>query len=221
MLKIAGISLATLVLIVILYFVVAFILARIPVNGEAETGDDVEVFLLSNGVHTDIVVPVTNQWMDWTTVISRKDTEAADTSLKYVGFGWGDKGFYLQTPTWSQLKVSVAFKALFGLSSSAIHATFYDRLHESDRCKRIRMSKENYIKLVRFIGRKFQTVVDKKGIYISTDANYGKHDAFYEAKGVYSIFYTCNTWTNDALKLTGQKAALWTPFEKGIFYHYR
>jgi hypothetical protein len=50
--------------------------------------------------------------------------------------------------------------------------------------------------------------------------SYGKHAAFYEAKGSYNLFYTCNTWANQALKAANQKAALWTVLDKGIFYHY-
>ncbi|HXU27639.1 MAG TPA: DUF2459 domain-containing protein, partial [Bacteroidia bacterium] len=49
----------------------------------------------------------------------------------------------------------------------------------------------------------------------------GDNDSFYEAVGVYGLFYTCNTWANNGLKYCGQKACLWTPFEKGIFYQYR
>jgi hypothetical protein len=55
---------------------------------------------------------------------------------------------------------------------------------------------------------------------IETDAVYGKNDAFYEAKGSYSLFHTCNTWTNNALKSANQKAALWTATDKGILSHY-
>ena len=59
-----------------------------------------------------------------------------------------------------------------------------------------------------------------KVIFIPTDAVYGINDAFYDAKGKYSFFETCNTWANDGLKEAGQKAALWTPSDLGIFQHY-
>lgn len=45
-------------------------------------------------------------------------------------------------------------------------------------------------------------------IFIPTDAVYGINDAFYDAKGKYSFFETCNTWANDGLKEAGQKARL-------------
>jgi hypothetical protein len=34
------------------------------------------------------------------------------------------------------------------------------------------------------------------------------------------MFHTCNTWANNGLKSCGQKAALWTPFDSGIFGQY-
>ena len=43
---------------------------------------------------------------------------------------------------------------------------------------------------------------------------------FYEAKGSYSLFYTCNSWANQALKAANQKAALHTLTDTGIFRHY-
>lgn len=55
-------------------------------------------------------------------------------------------------------------------------------------------------------------------MHINTNAVYGKTDAFYEAKGKYSLFKTCNTWTNNALKASEQRACVWTIFQSGIFY---
>ena len=56
---------------------------------------------------------------------------------------------------------------------------------------------------------------------MKTDAVYGKNDAFYDAKESYNFTQTCNTWANNGLKTAGQKAALWTPSDFGIFYHYK
>lgn len=69
--------------------------------------------------------------------------------------GWGDKGFYLETPTWAELKASVAFKAVTGLSTTAIHATFYIMLEENSACKRLLLSRDQYVRLVRCIEGRF------------------------------------------------------------------
>ncbi len=203
-----------------LYFLAAFGLARIGVAEEEGAKDEMTVFIKTNGVHTDIVVPIRNEQKDWSEKIKFSDTKSGATNFQYVGIGWGDKGFYLETPTWAELKASVAFKAATGLSTTAIHASFYPTMSVDDTTRDIKISKEQYERLIRYIDQAFQKDAEGYYIPIKTDAVYGENDAFYEAVGSYSMFHTCNTWTNKSLKAAGQKAALWTPFDTGIFYHY-
>jgi uncharacterized protein (TIGR02117 family) len=159
--------------------------------------------------------------MDWTQEVKPANTTAKDTSYQYLAMGWGDKGFYLQTPTWAELKASVAFKAATGLSSTAIHATYYAAMQENERCKKIMISREQYTRLISYISNSFKKDEQGHFMYIATNANYGSHDAFYEANGSYSLFRTCNTWANSALKSCGQKCCLWTAFDTGIFLKYQ
>ena len=210
------------IVFVALYLLAALALSTIGVNKNAAPAlAGVSIYIHTNGVHTDIVVPVKNAMCDWSKEIKFQNTISKDTTAEYIAFGWGDKGFYLNTPTWSQLKFSVAFKAAFALSSSAIHATFYKTIEENADCKKILISEDQYSMLVVYIQKSFKTDSTGNIINIKTDANYNNEDAFYEAKGKYNLFYTCNTWANNALKACGQRACLWTPFDKGIFYQYR
>lgn len=204
-----------------LYFSFAYILSHISVEKEQATNADISIYILSNGVHTDIVVPAKNELFNWHELVKPEHTVSPDSTAGLLAFGWGDKGFYLETPTWDDLKFSTAFKAAFGLSSSAIHATYYHHLKESDHCKEIKLSKEQYVKLITYIKQSFLLNDTQGSRHIVTNAVYGRHDAFYEAIGSYNLFKTCNTWTNNALKSCGQKACLWTPFESGIFYQYQ
>ncbi len=219
--KILSITLVGLLLFVAMYCLAAIGLSRIPVNKNPQSGNDMEIYILSNGVHVDIVVPVKSELIDWSQHMEYDHTRAADTLADWIAFGWGDKGFYLDTPTWAELKFSVAFKAAFALGSSAIHSTFYRELEESETCKKLTISKEQYADLVHFIKESLEWTSDNQVKLIETDARYSDHDAFYEAHRVYHLFYTCNTWANNALKAAGLKASLWTPYDKGIFYHYR
>lgn len=214
-------ALLVLTCLLVLYVVVAFVLSAITIEQEADSKPEVEIFILTNGVHTDIVMPVTSSQMDWAAKIPYNNTQAADSTYKYIAIGWGDKGFYLETPNWSDLKASVALKAATGLSTTAIHATYYKKMKEGDDCKSIKISKEQYQRLISFIGKSFQ--VDSSGnfLVIKTNANYGTNDAFYEANGSYSIIQTCNTWANSALKTSGQRCCYWTPSSSAIFSKYK
>jgi uncharacterized protein (TIGR02117 family) len=206
----------------VVYVLIITAVAYIPVNAgfkPCET-DCVEVYLRSNGVHTDIVLPIKNELKDWSIQLDSKKTKAGKTNFNYVSIGWGDKGFYLDTPTWGDLTFRTAFNALFYLSSSAMHVTFFDRLTEGERCKKILISKTDYMKIVSFVESSFQ--VNESSAYVQIpNVSYGSNDVFYEAKGRYSLFYTCNTWTNNCLKAGNMKACLWTLFDKGFFYHYK
>lgn len=98
---------------IVVYVLATLGLSHITVNIEPEKSDEVAIFINSNGVHTDIVVPVSNDIKDWSKEILFNHTKAKDSLMKYIAFGWGDKGFYLDTPEWSDLKASTAAKAAF------------------------------------------------------------------------------------------------------------
>lgn len=206
---------------VLIYALIVFILSKITVNAtDEDPKQEVSIFIKTNGVHTDIVVPIKNQYKDWNKEIKLENTISKDTTLRFVGFGWGDKGFYLNTPRWADLKVSTACNAAFYLGTSAMHATFFKEIQENESCIKINISETEYKKLIFYIEESFQHDNSGKVIWIP-NASYGNNDSFYEANGKYSLFYTCNSWANNALRASDQKAALWTLSDTGIFCHYR
>ncbi len=208
------------VTIIFTYLGSAYILSRISTDKEINTTNDIAIYIITNGVHTDIVVPLKNTYYDWSKEILFSHTKLQDTTMNFLAMGWGDKGFYLETPTWSDLKFSVAFNAMFGLGSTAIHTTFYKNIQENETCKKISLSSDQYRRLIKYITDSFQKNETNHFMNIKTKANYSNMDAFYEANGKYSAFKTCNTWANNGLKACGQKACLWTPFDTGIFLKY-
>lgn len=206
---------------ILIYLIAVFSLSKITVNQESNTKPEVAIYILTNGVHTDIVMPVKNDQIDWSQLVKFENTKAADSTYRYLAMGWGDKGFYLETPEWSDLKASVAFKAASGLSTTAIHTTYYKSLKEGNDCKKMMISKEQYDRLIKYISESFQKDPSGNFLNIKTDAVYGKTDAFYEANGSYSLFHTCNTWANSGLKASGQKCCFWTATDSGIFSKYK
>lgn len=221
LLKILLKTISGFVVFVMFYLLMAFGLSSITVNKNVANSNDVTIYIRTNGVHTDIVVPVKSAQYDWSKQVKFSNTLSKDTSFQYLAMGWGDKGFYLETPEWKDLKASVAFKAAFGLSTTAIHATYYPTITESESCRKIQISHAQYRQLVDYITGSFQK--DKQGYFIpvSTNAVYGNNDAFYEANGSYSMLHTCNSWANSGLRASGQKCCLWTAFDKPIFAKYK
>lgn len=208
--------------ILVFYIICGLIIPMIGVAAEKTSEPKtIEAYILTNGVHTDIVVPVKNAQFDWSKEIPFENTLSKKSDYQYLSMGWGDKGFYLDTPEWADLKASTALKAAFWMSESAMHCTYYYKMTEGEDCKKIMLTPTQYQHLIDFIRAKFDRDASGKVQFIKTNAVYGNNDAFYNAKGKYSFLDTCNTWANQALKATGQKAALWTPTDFGIFRHYK
>lgn len=211
-----------LVAFVLLYLSFAALLTWLPSNMFHEQAKEgVTIYLKSNGVHTDLVLPVRNEQHDWRTVLDSNDYKKQGKPFTYVAIGWGDKGFYLNTPTWADLTYTTAFKAMFGLSGSAMHVSYRtDSLQCGEHVRKVILSKEQYQQLIDYILASFQAEENGKLAPLICNHYSGLNDNFYEANGRYSLFTTCNVWTNNALKTIGVKTAMWAPFEKCVLYHF-
>jgi uncharacterized protein (TIGR02117 family) len=209
-----------LVIALAIYVAAALVLSMIPINTDFQSVSNgaagTDIYVRSNGVHTDIVLPLNDEIR---ALIPQADLHNGDGALKYVSFGWGDKGFYLETPTWSDLKASTAFVAAFGLGSTAMHVEALDAPVVGENVRRVRITDAQLAILMAHIKSSF--IYDAQGAVerINTTANYNEHDAFYEAHGRYSLFTTCNEWTRKGLSLAGIRTAVFSPHEAGILRH--
>lgn len=201
----------------IFYSLMAYLLGHLSINNDFKQDvKGIEIFVKSNGAHTDFIVPVKNEVYDWQTLASTDHTVAKDTNVHFVALGWGDKGFFLETPTWGDLKFSTAFKALFALSTSAMHVEFRSKAPKlSESCKSIKISPEQYQQLVNYVTNSFTKDSNGQVIPIA-NAHYDKHDAFYEAKGSYHLFKTCNEWTRKGLSTAGVRCSCWSVMDESV-----
>ena len=194
---------------IIAYFFFAYVLSRITVEGKNEK-------------NATIVVPVKTKIKDWSTEFPYENTNAKDTTTPLIAIGWGDKNFYMNTPTWADLTFKTVISAMAGLGSSSIHATYYYNILSDRPVISLKLSENQYRKLVKYIEGSLYRNKLNQAIFIQPrwKAVMGQNDAYYEARNNYSIFTTCNSWINNGLKAADKKACLWTPFAGGIFYQY-
>lgn len=205
----------------VIYLVLALIGSVIPANSNSENQNNyTEIYLYKQDLHTDILLPVKSEFIEWDNIFRTDHTLAKPKKPNLIGFGWGDLNFYRNTPQWEDLKFNVAFKALFLKSQSALHTRFYQEVPFSENLVKISVSKNQYKKLCKYI-LEAVNIEDSVEIQPVADLHYYRDDAFYLAETSFHLFKTCNTWTNTALKTAGLKACLWTPFPHGIFYQYR
>ena len=193
---------------ILIYFLAALVLALIPSRANGNSCDSKPAFFVAtNGVHLDIVVPRSFfEEGEWPGI-------SVPTAVKYVAVGWGDKGFYLETPTWGDLKFSTALRALFWKSETAMHLTYYYQSRPEWRA--LPLCPEQVQSLQEYMHASFEKTEDGQVLEI-LGAGYTRMDVFFEAKGNYSVLRTCNNWANQALKAAEVKTALWSPFDWGV-----
>jgi uncharacterized protein (TIGR02117 family) len=201
------------------FLTAAAVLGLIPANmswREADRG--VTILVRTNGVHTWIVMPKVTPAMDWRPFAPPEHLRDPRWGAgDHIAVGYGNREFYLETPTWSDLSVSTAFLAFFGNGPTLLHVE-HDHQPRPDEWQRpIVLRAEEYRRLAGYISARFQR--DREGRTIPVlGRGYGPADMFYEANGGYSFVLTCNEWTGRALRHAGVRTGLWTPLEQSIMW---
>ncbi|CAN5345384.1 TIGR02117 family protein [soil metagenome] len=201
------------------YQILIFLLSTIPVNRNFSPADNgIEIVVGTNNVHTEIILPVENELFNWRKLIPLDHFQGVDTSYHYMAIGWGDKGFYINTPTWDDLSLGIAMNALFLPSEAAIHITYIPTPPRfSPDYVSVRITESQYQKLLDYILPYFRT--DPHGAIIPIpDAAFLYNENFFEALGEYTFLNTSNNWTNRALRRTGIRTALWSPLDAPIIH---
>ena len=204
---------------VLAYLAAALTLGLIPVHRDWRPPEQgIEVFVASNGVHTDFVLPVRSAGMDWFAQFPFAHFARSWPQATHVEIGWGDRGFFLEARTWADVRATTVLRALFFLSSAAMHVMWQPPPEPGPACRRVMLTEAQYARLCQFILQSFRT--DAQGaLQPILGRGYSDWDTFYEGVGTYSLVHTCNGWTNAALKHIGVRTAVWSPFVQGILGH--
>jgi uncharacterized protein (TIGR02117 family) len=214
-------SLVIFISCILIYLACAFIFSRITIEGHKEKKAIHTIYLMKSGIHMDFLLPICNELKDWQEDFPISNTLCKDSSYKKIAIGWGSKDFYMNTPTWDDLTLKIFLISNFGLGSSAIHVKYYtDILPKDSKTVSLNLSDNQYKKLVKYIENSLKRSGTTKSSFIlpKNPKVLSKNDAYYDAKQNYSLLFTCNSWINNGLKASGQKACLWTPYSQGIFY---
>jgi uncharacterized protein (TIGR02117 family) len=196
----------------LIYLLLALFFSVIATNPEKidcpKTGS---IYITSNGVHLDIVLPTDNM---------------ADTFLQklllpvdplFISFGWGDKTFYLNAPEWKDLTFKLAFNALFLKGETSMHVSWF--MAKNSEWKEIELCRCQIESVQSYIYNSFE-LNEYSGFQRIDVPGYFENDCFFNARGSYSLFRTCNNWSNSALKSAKIRTAVWSPFDLGILMHF-
>ena len=201
-----------------LYLVAALVGSLIPVNrGWSEPGRGVTVYLADNGIHTDLIMPVDAEGLNWEPLLPRRDFADPDPDARWVAFGAGERRVYLNTPTWWDLTPRTVWSALTG-GDEVIHVEYVG--NPSYAVREVRLRRDEYRRLWTSIRAGFALDADGRPQHID-HPGYGPFDAFYRGGGRASVLRTCNSWLAGRLRLAGIKTSLWPPFAEGLLWRYR
>jgi uncharacterized protein (TIGR02117 family) len=199
-----------------LYMVAALIGSAMPVNNDWKSSEDgYAVYLHDNGIHLSIIVPRKTYRNDLDSIFPAAHLPGDQAPANYLMFGWGDRDFYLNTPTWGDLRPSHAINAFVGSGQSLLHVDHLGTLPSG--VTKIIVEHETH-----------QTILSEIALTMKANASeptpapikgYGISDVFYPARGHdYSALYTCNNWVSGILAKAGIKTGKWTPLPFGVLW---
>lgn len=201
----------------ILYSIFVIVGAVIPVNTNAPENVSIQIYLVKNGAHTDIVVPISNHIVNWENLIKPAHFPDSSKEFKYYSFGWGDREFFQTTPYWKDLRLNTAVKALFINTPSAMHIYRLQEV-EAEKIIPLKISDEQYKMLSEYFLKHLR--ISEEPLK-PLDFRYSEDDVFYSSASSFHAFRTCNSWANSALKYSGIRACLWTPFAEPLLWQFQ
>jgi uncharacterized protein (TIGR02117 family) len=208
-------GLAVLLALPLLYFTGALVGALIPANsGWSQARQGVTIFVRTNGVHTWIMVPAVAEGVDWRPIAPASHIQDPRYAGNYLAIGYGNRDFYLNTPTWGDLSPRTALAAAFGRGPSLVHVEHEWNPRPNEYQSALVLTADEYRKLAAYIRRSFDLREGRSKPLIGR--GYGPADVFYEARGPYNAYRTCNEWTGEALRAAGVRTGAWTPLAESI-----
>ena len=178
------------------------------------------VCIINDGMHINIVLPVNNNIVDWGKFINISTIgKGGKDNYKYLTFGWGDRDFYIQTPTLAELNLITAFKALFLPTPSTILVQGFSEIPQNQETKCVEVTQTDYLQLTQFIQKTFQMDSQNEPIRIAN--GHSSNSGFYAANGNYSIVKTCNNWVAEALRKANVDTPLWAGLSSAVMLHFK
>ncbi|KQT65780.1 MULTISPECIES: TIGR02117 family protein [unclassified Aureimonas] len=179
-------------------------LIRLGPSGPPAQGSGAHhILVLANAIHTDIALPVDAALLARFAFLQAAGLPAERADWLLVGRG--GRSFYVETPTWSDLRPWPVVKS-FTLDDAVMHVGLAGPLREEDKdTSAFTLDDAAYEALLSAIEESFAATTPIPG------AGYGPYDRFFEATGRFNAVAGCNVWTAATLRRAGIATGLWTP----------
>lgn len=154
-------------------------------------------YVRTNGYHTSILLPAD-------TLHNFMNAELPDWA-QWLSYSWGDSAFYT-TPGFSTPN---ALRALSWPSEGIMHVRPLRNVPFDEDDYQVEVCAAGYDSLRAFIRRSFLRDAAACACYVKK--GWGRAAKFYRAAPFrrYTLFYTCNSWTAEALRAAGRTTSRW------------
>ena len=89
------------------------------------------ILVLSNAIHTDIAIPLARDTRASFAFLARSGLPVDNPGARWLVVGWGGRAFYIETPSWSDLKPLPVFRALT-IDGSVLHVGLSGPIDRTD-----------------------------------------------------------------------------------------
>ena len=117
-----------------------------------EPDEGISVLVETNGLHTGIIVPITNDVTDWRTVFPSAARPLRSGNLPtHIAIGWGERDVFLHTPVWTDLSPQTALRIMTVGGPGLLRVGHYYRPAPSAYHRVLRLRPDEYRRLAAFI----------------------------------------------------------------------
>ncbi|MES2432237.1 MAG: TIGR02117 family protein [Pseudomonadota bacterium] len=198
----------------LLYFVAGFVGALIPgKHADLPPGTDVLVGLARAPIHYDFLLPLSPELRARYGFAASAGVPIDAPEAEWLLLGWGSEAFYTTAGSYADMKPGAIWTAITG-DKAVLHMDVAGDVSRVDGITYFTLSDAQYQALLNSLDANFQR--DQTGAPLALDAHFNDHDAFFAAKGDFSILHPCNAWLGETLRAAGVPFGIWTPTPQAV-----
>lgn len=175
------------------------------------------MLLLSNPIHTDLAFPADPDVLQRFSMLANDNFQLTDPRIAWIIVGWGGRSFYLETPTWAELKFMPLMRGLT-FDRSALHVEPVGTINlDQPGIEKLSIEPDAFEAMLQQALAGFETDPAGNALMIE-GAGYGVNERFFEANGYFSALAGCNTWTSAMLRAGNLRTGLWNPLPQTLLW---
>ncbi len=198
----------------LLYFAAGFVGAVIPGSStDLSPGTDVLIGLARAPLHYDFLLPMSPELRARYGFAAGAGVPVDAPQAEWLLVGWGSEAFYTSAGSYADMKPGAVWTAMTG-DKAVLHLDVAGDVSGVEGISYFTLSDAQYQALLTSLEADFQR--DQTGAPLPLTAHFNDHDAFFAAKGDFSLLYPCNAWVGETLRAAGVPFGIWTPTPQAV-----